>query len=134
MTKNKKSEFVQLEAGQEPFAKSFKGEEKFFGLPNKSYTLYLEGLGNDGENSIISVQLITPLARKLTSFITKVTALLNGDTLTLGDEQELNELIDVTQELFQISSTEIDKLTFDGIFHLISFASKISLSPSFFKK
>ncbi|MDO5088926.1 MAG: hypothetical protein Q4D53_03985 [Leptotrichiaceae bacterium] len=132
--KNNGNEFVQLEPGKEPVAKSFKGERKFFGLPNKAYTLYLEGLGNDGEKSIVSIQLITPLARKLTGFISKVSGLLNGDTLTIGDGQEINDLIDITQELFQISSTEIDKLTFDGLFHLIGFAAEISVSPSFSKK
>ena len=132
MEKKKGIEYKQLENGKEPFSGAFLGEERHFGLPNKTFKVYLEGEGEDGEKTLISVQLITPKARKLTKFITSaanLTNVMDGDFSGLNDES-LDDFIDLTQELFQISDLIIDKLTFSSLLNLIGFAAKISVSPS----
>ena len=125
-------EYKKLENGKDPFEGSFVGEERHFGLPNKTFKVYLEGEGDDGEKAFIPVQLITPKARKLTKFITSASSfagMMDGDFGGM-EESGLDSFIDLTQELFQIPEIVMDKLTFVSLLNLIGFATKIAINPS----
>jgi len=130
-TSEDKLEFKKMEDTSKPFEGGFVGESKHFGLPNKTFKVFLEGEGSDGEMGFIGVQFITPKARKLTSFLSAAIALQSlesGDISTLEDGA-LDILIEKTKTLFQISDVIIDKLTFSSLLHMISFATKISFNP-----
>ena len=133
MKKDKEKEkFKKLEDGEKPFLGAFVGEERHFGLPNKTFRVYLEGEGDDGDKTFVPVQMITPKARKLTKFVIKASNLrgiADGDFSEM-DDNVLDDFIDLTQELFQIPDVTMDKLTFMALLNLISFATKIAVNPS----
>lgn len=131
MNKEKKLEFMKLEDATKPFEGGFVGEERHFGLPNKVFKVFLKGEGSDGEMGLVGVQFITPKARKLTGFLTSAMALqdLEEGNVAALEDNSLDLLIEKTKELFQIPDMIIDKLTFESLMHMITFATKISFNP-----
>lgn len=132
MEKDKKMNFKPIKLGEKPFEGAYEGEERHFGLPNKVFKVYLEGEGDDGEKAFIPVQMITPKARKLTKFISNasvvLSALENGDFSSV-DDGALDDFIELTQELFQIAESVVDKLTFMSIVQMVAFATNIAVNP-----
>ena len=51
------------------------------------------------------------------------------DMLAKMEDDSLDKFITLTQELFQISDTVVDKLTFMSIMNLIIFATNIAINP-----
>lgn len=131
--KQKKLQFKRIEPGEKPFLGAFLGEERYFGLPNKVFKVYLEGEGDDGEKGFVCVQLINPKARKLTRFLINAgnfTGALDSGDFSGMEDDSLDKFITLTQELFQIPDTVVDKLTFMSIMNLIIFATNIAINPS----
>ena len=127
-------DFIELKADEKPVLNGYIGKGKSFGIPNRSYKLYLEDstvLNEDEEDDekieLFPVNIRTKSVGSMLGFISMVSDLQDPSTqqllFTASATAKVNDLL---SRDFGISNTEISKLGVRDYISLISFVVKAS--------
>lgn len=123
-------EFVELVEGETPTLNSFKGRKKWFGKPVKSYVIYFEDSmledDNDGEEvELFGINVRTKSTECMLNFVTSASQIQDGNALLL-DKNSIAKLNLIMSQDYNVSKTEIAKLSVRDYMALIMFVVKIS--------
>lgn len=123
-------EFVELVEGETPTLNSFKGRKKWFGKPVKSYVIYFEDStledDNDGEEvELFGINVRTKSTECMLNFVTSASQIQDGNALLL-DKNAIAKLNLIMSQDYNVSKTEIAKLSVRDYMALIMFVVKIS--------
>lgn len=122
-------EFEQLADSESERLHAFKGSVKWFGKPQRSYVAYFEDTTieeNGDEVPLFGINIRTKSVECMLNFATIVSQLQDGMGGVTLDKASLGRIQKILLQDFNVSQTEFNKLSVEGVINLISFVVKIS--------
>lgn len=122
-------EFEQLGEGEVERIHTFRGNTKWFGKPIRSYTAYFEDTTIDevgDEVPLFGINVRTKSVECMLNFATIVSQLQDGMGGVTLDKTSISKIQKLLLQDFNVSQTEFNKLSVEGLINLISFVVKIS--------